>query len=676
MVDMKEGRDKKDIVKRRIVETWTNLIEAGKKKKAKRFDKDRKKILKFYSGPHDFVYDEASDAGWAKSEKWAQMTINLTFELVEIFGPILYQNNPIRTITSRSEDTVYQVLAEVMEKYLNYTPHELSLKQESRESITDALISGMGVLWTTLDRETGLIGSKYEPVENIILDPDAKRMKDIWWVARKRVEPAWFVERMFPETAKDIVPNKRSNYSPPMSKTHEKHKEKSTSQDMVVWYEVFSKMGLGLRSKDAPQELKDMIGKTEERDNVFLAIAPGHDQPLAVEDWPAPLFLDGKWFHSILHWFKHPDDLYPMAPMKPAMGEQVAIDYLATFMMAKAKNASRDVIGVDPSVDENVINQLISGRDLEVVSLTGAQGRSIQEVISWLQHPGIPGDLKEMFRLMVDLFEKRSGMAEILYGTSGRGIERTARAVLIKDRNSRARIDDKADQVEHWMNEVARKEAILARFMLEPKDVEKAVGKDHVYAYAIDIIFEGAPMGLDRRRMMFPAAGTYYDTPEDAQMMLESVGPAVMLTLPGAQIQVNPVTAGTVWRDTATLDDKVDIVREFTYRIESGSARRPNREWIVEQAEMVLQQVGALSLQLPPGIDTTIYNECLDLLYDSYIVPSDRRVYLTPQAVQPPPFPMPGGGGATAAPGQQTAQAAPQPTGQGATPLAQGQLPG
>ncbi len=670
--------DKKKVVDRQVVEVWTRLIEAAQRKKAKRFDKDREKILKFYAGPHDFIYDEAESAGWAKTDKWAQMTVNLTFELVEIFGPILYQANPVRTITSRTEDLVYQVFAKVLEKYINYTPHELSLKQDSRDAITDALISGMGVLWTTLDRDTGLVGSKHEPVENILLDPDAKRMKDIWWIARKRVEPAWFVERIFPETAKGIIPNRKSNFSMPTSKTHEKHMDKSTSQDMVLWYEIYSKMGVGMRSKDAPPELREMIGEYPEQDNVFIAIAPGHDQPLAVEDWPAPLFLDGKWFHSILSWHNHPEDVYPIAPMKPAMGEQVAIDYLATFMMAKAKNASRDVIGVDPSIDENAINQLISGRDLEVVSLTGAQGRSIHEVVSWLQHPGIPGDLKEMFRLMIDLFEKRSGMAEILYGTSGRGIERTARAVLIKDRNSRARIDDKADQVEHWMNEAARKEAMLARFLLEPGDIEKAVGKDKIYAFAIDILYEGARMTLDRRRKMFPSAGTYYETEEEVQMALQKVGPAVMLTLPGAQIEISPVTAATVWRDTSTLDDNIDIVREFTYRIEAGSARRPNREWVVEQAEMVLQQVGALSLQLPPGIDTSIYNECLDMLYDSYMVPSDRRVYLEPQMAPPPPMaPMPAaGGGGQAAPAAAPPAVAPQGAAPGGVPLSQGQLPG
>ena len=85
--------DKKERNKK-IVSIWTDLIEAGMKLKKKRFDKDRKDVMRFYAGDHSFIYDEAESAGWVKNESWAQMTINLTFELIEVFGPILYQKKP------------------------------------------------------------------------------------------------------------------------------------------------------------------------------------------------------------------------------------------------------------------------------------------------------------------------------------------------------------------------------------------------------------------------------------------------------------------------------------------------------------------------------------------------------------------------------------------------------
>jgi hypothetical protein len=634
----------------RIVQIWSDLIKAGAKLKDQRFMRDRKEILKFYAGDHSHIYEDAADMGWAATEQWAQMTINLTFELIEIFGPILYQNNPIRTVTTRGDSTLGDALAKVMETYLNYTPVELDLKNESRHAINDALISGMGVLWTGLDRETGLIGSFYESIANFVIDPDAPRLRDVWWVARKKIEPLWLVQRHFPETSKGLKGNRTSSLGKSMVADVEDDSMRAPNdktQDLVAYYEIYSKMGVGVRTKNVNDDTKKEI--EDDNDFVYLAICPSHDKPLAIENWPAPLFLDNAWFQSPLYWHNHPDELWPIAPLKPAMGEQKAIDFLATFMMTKAKNASRDVIGVDPSIDENVVNQIAAGRDLEVVSLTGAQGRPINEVVSWLKHPGIPSDLKETFSMLIDLFEKRTGLQEILYGTT-RVAERTAHAISVKDRNSRARIDDKAEVVEQWAGAVSRKEALLARFLLDPEDVEKVVGKDRIFGYKIEVAIDGQPLNMQQARDLAESLAQYWETPEEAQAELATIGPMVQMVSPWAQMAIVPATAATVWRDTGDLDDATDIVREFNYRIEAGSARRPDQEFRVEQAQMILDRVGQLSLQLPPGIDVSIFNDSLDHMYDAYMVPRGRRIFLETQATPPPPIPTPppsspGGGG-------------------------------
>jgi len=634
----------------KIVQIWSDLIKAGAKLKDQRFMRDRKEILKFYAGDHSHIYEDAADMGWAATEQWAQMTINLTFELIEIFGPILYQNNPIRTVTTRGDSTLGDALAKVMETYLNYTPVELDLKNESRHAINDALISGMGVLWTGLDRETGLIGSFYESIANFVIDPDAPRLRDVWWVARKKIEPLWLVQRHFPDTAMGLKGNRTSSLGKSMMADVDDNNMRAPdakTQDLVAYYEIYSKMGVGVRTKNVNDDTKKEI--EDDNDFVYLAICPSHDKPLAIENWPAPLFLDNAWFQSPLYWHNHPDELWPIAPLKPAMGEQKAIDFLATFMMTKAKNASRDVIGVDPSIDENVVNQIAAGRDLEVVSLTGAQGRPINEVVSWLKHPGIPSDLKETFSMLIDLFEKRTGLQEILYGTT-RVAERTAHAISVKDRNSRARIDDKAEVVEQWAGAVSRKEALLARFLLDPEDVEKVVGKDRIFGYKIEVAIDGQPLNMQQARDLAESLAQYWETPEEAQAELATIGPMVQMVSPWAQMAIVPATAATVWRDTGDMDDATDIVREFNYRIEAGSARRPDQEFRVEQAQMILDRVGQLSLQLPPGIDVSIFNDSLDHMYDAYMVPRGRRIYLQTQAAPPPPIPTPppsspGGGG-------------------------------
>jgi len=104
-------------------------------------------------------------------------------------------------------------------------------------------------------------------------------------------------------------------------------------------------------------------------------------------------------------------------------------------------------------------------------------------------------------------------------------------------------------------------------------------------------------------------------------------------------MNIIPVTASVVWQDTGTMDDNIDIVREFSYRIEAGSARRPDQELRVEQAQMIMEMVGQMSLQLPPEVDVETYNKTLDVLYDAFMIAHPQRVYLTPQPELPPVIP-------------------------------------
>lgn len=250
--------------------------------------------------------------------------------------------------------------------------------------------------------------------------------------------------------------------------------------------------------------------------------------------------------------------------------------------------------------------------------------------------------------MLVDLFEKRTGLQEILYGRS-RVAERSAEAISIKDRNSRARIDDKADMVEHWQNEIARKEALLARFLLDGDDIEKVIGTDETYGFKIEIVSDGQPLTMAELQDISPELATYWEEPEEAEDALMQAESTVRMAVPMGQPSIIPVNAATVWQDTASLSDNIDIVREFSYRIEAGSARRPDQEFRVEQAQMIMDRVGQLSLELNPEIDITTYNKSLDLLYDAFMIAHPQRVYLSVQPLPPPPPPVeqgaPQGGG-------------------------------
>jgi hypothetical protein len=90
--------------------------------------------------------------------------------------------------------------------------------------------------------------------------------------------------------------------------------------------------------------------------------------------------------------------------------------------------------------------------------------------------------LVDMLREVELLFEKATGLYEILYGQSSKQF-RSAAEANVKAEFSRLRIDDMIDQVEEWQTEIARKEAIGARYRLDAPQMAKIVGPELAQAW-------------------------------------------------------------------------------------------------------------------------------------------------------------------------------------------------
>ena len=88
---------------RQLVRTWTKKFEAAIKYK-KPFADDAKEAALFYDGDHNWMWKDA----YARGEKGYnssiappafRMQVNKVFELIEIFGAVIYHRNPVRTVT-------------------------------------------------------------------------------------------------------------------------------------------------------------------------------------------------------------------------------------------------------------------------------------------------------------------------------------------------------------------------------------------------------------------------------------------------------------------------------------------------------------------------------------------------------------------------------------------------
>ena len=207
---------------------WIEKIRKAEERKKKEFQDDADEAMKFYRPPegnYNFVYhgdiNGKNGVGLDVNEPAFKMTLNKVAELVEIFGPILYAKNPTRQVNPRPQADIppfaipdpflFQALMQqeairaqndqlkstLLATYQNWTPNELKLKDAAEKAIDEALIKGRGCLWANVvvppGQEVKIVGSAYDSVDFLQIDPDAEKIEDAWWISRKRCQPVWEV---------------------------------------------------------------------------------------------------------------------------------------------------------------------------------------------------------------------------------------------------------------------------------------------------------------------------------------------------------------------------------------------------------------------------------------------------------------------------------------------------
>lgn len=679
---------------------WIEKIRHAAEHKKKVFGNDADEAMRFYKpedGTYGFLYrgdrDGRFGVGLDVPEPTFRMTYNKVAELVQIYGPILYHKNPIRQVNPRAtvalpldvlatpalmplftsglppemmqdpqqgqvvSQMVMQSMAQqeqaavqvdgvkskLMEEYLNFTPNELNLKFHSRQAVDEALIKGRGVLvtatYTPPNSPTKFVGSFFDSVDNLYVDPDAEDFDDAWWIARKVVEPIWECERkhgLEPGTLRRRG-NAESSALGVEVDLHGKYddRRKGLTNDLIVYYEIYSRMGVGGRlsggSKGQMNEAGLVPGDLDEfseildpivGDFVYLCVAPNVDWPLNLPPeitdlplepdpltgeppagpavirqklaWPIPFWADGLWPVSVLDFHAIPRSAWPMSHIKPALGELRALNWLYSFMIGKAQVTLRTLVAVLKEMSEEFKVQVLEGADLTMVELD-AQNRSIQECVQVLQYPQMNADMWRIIQAIEASFEKRVGLNEVFYGTSETAM-RSATEADMKSRHLNIRPDDMAEVVETWMTQVARKEAMAARLLLSPQDIQPILGP----------------------------------------------------------------TAALLWAQLLTAQDPVVVARELDYRIEAGSSRKPNRDRDIQNSNdsmqtmlPILSQFAASTGQLGPlNALFTFWAKVRDL---------DPTPFLLAPPPPPPMLPAPPGGaeGHGATPGGPPAEGGP-----------------
>jgi hypothetical protein len=552
---------------RPLVTGWIGKLDLALEFR-KPFQEDADECMQFFGGPHDFMWkSDFKRKLWHKNLENAapafRMTFNKVFEMVALFVPVLYSQNPIRTVTPRptfmppqdlivdpalaaqvaqldqaaqanpmltmdpifmgqyqqlqmayqqqmqqyqamqmqqqTEQAQQQARSELLSMCLNYTPNELNLVGHSQAVVEEAMIKGRGVWvceeYTPPGSTERLIGTFFHSQDNHVWDPDAETHEDAQWAALRCVAPHWELEREYgwPTGSLKSKAHLESAESQGASRADEDadyHRKQGKTNDTIVYWKIWSKMGMGGRMTGAPEELlefSDAFG-----DYCYLVIANGVPYPLnlpphlfseeggadeellARVEWPVPFWRDGSWPFTLLEFHKKPNSLYPIPPAAPAMGEIKFVNWSMSFLANRIRTTCRDFIAVAKSAASEIKETILHGGDLTIVEIESAM-QGMDNVVQFLKQPMVNGDMWPILSAVMEQIDKRLGLTELMYGMSSRQV-RSATEANVKREQISIRPDDMANKVEKAMTEVARKEALALRWLIGPEEVLPILG--------------------------------------------------------------------------------------------------------------------------------------------------------------------------------------------------------
>jgi hypothetical protein len=519
-----------------IVESWIRKIDSSRTSEArKNFFKTAAMCDHFFRGSMGMMWNEDFRREYLANipAPKFQVTIGKAFEMVAVMGPSIMWDYPGRVIKTdivkplpielfRGDQQRYALYLQdleqetitniarngLMESYLNYSHREQpggGLIHDSHLAITDAIVKGAGVQWVGSYRFPGstrvLTKCEYDRIERLYIDPDCSRanLTDAYWCARERVSKYWEVEEMFglpPGTLRDKCnAYSRDGLSQATSEADKAARRSGVNdKDLIIWYEVFSKEGIGTRSMKVKPKLDEAFEEVV-GDYAYLAIVEGVEYPLnfapavankASDDevrsrfeWPIPYWTDGRWPFAMLKFYEVPGCPWPLAPLAMGTGELVFLNVIVSCLMERAYKSCGSILAVDQGIEADMLNALKSGDFSGVVEMSPQNQQLITDMIKWIEAPSIDPAVFKIIEEISGMFDRRTGLSDLLYGghAGGKVSRSSADAQLMHD---------SAGQRQEWMKrcvevhqtELADLERIAAGFVVTGEDISPRFGKE------------------------------------------------------------------------------------------------------------------------------------------------------------------------------------------------------
>ena len=641
-----------------VVSLWEKQLACAERVKKREFMESGERAWAFLgkNDYHDLYMKQGSPAYREGNNKhpWFKARRNLTAEYVKVMLPYIHHKVPHRLVSPDRPDLppelfglpagtamTTQVLqtidpqraligqqdhmrAWLMEWMLNYTPRETNLRYECRQSVTEALVMGRGVVWHEMTEGSygEIPGSFFVSVRDLLIDPDAEQLRDAAWIARRRRRSVWQVADEYGLDRKELRGQYRSHRDRAgeepegSTRTEESSRldEDGKNGDVIEYFEVYSLAGLGQKFDGASTDLMEVESAIAGLDDaMFLVICPGVDYPLNLPphlaaspnaaqeimsalEWPIPFWHDklNPWPFSALDFYPNTENPWASSPIEAATSLQQFIDRAYGFLMDRIWATSRQFPVMSRELGVQFRNLLAEGADQQIIDVLSDEGGEvdIRKQFGVLEFKPVITDLWNILALAERAYEKATGTGNLIHGEQPgtEGVDRSAAGAQIRQGNLLSRPEDMAECAEQWQAEIARAEGFMCRVLVKPETVSPLFG----------------------------------------EQMSESpqLGP-----------QMGPLTQ--LWGTLVNAPPEV-AVAEVSYTIESGSGRRKNQQKKAADAEILMQTLFGPLLEIAATGNVAPVNALIDMLGDAYDIKLENMKIPPPPMMPPGAPPQPG----------------------------------
>jgi hypothetical protein len=291
--------------------------------------------------------------------------------------------------------------------------------------------------------------------------------------------------------------------------------------------------------------------------------------------WEAPLHEIGEFPCTVLDFYGNPDSIWPISPLEPGLGYQRAMNWIVTFMMGKFRYTSKTLLALKKQngqgFKESDKDRILVGKDIEAIEVDiKGDTRSLKDFMErfewgseWIGY-GL-----EFLSAIESRFEMAVGLYRPLYTGEGQAQSRSAKDATFKEERSRSRLSDMGEAELAFQQKVSRKEAYLARYLIDRKDIARYLGPEAAEHWG----FLARPEAQEPQFWVERFLAQGYDMMDAQGMAIQQASNAVTIDSVVLENEFE-IEGGSQQRRTIT--QQIDTLRELQNQAATTWAQSPN----------------------------------------------------------------------------------------------------